>query len=182
MKPQKSVEKHKEDDSLPYSVWTDPHGSVHYKNKKSKVVLSPEEAYRANQLDSLVEQNSNLARDYLLARASISTSLVEKRAWNMLYALLRFVEGQSHFPRYKEQMSLFDSLFQSKKSGTIAAVAEKNLPLALPVDKSTVKDLGQLISDQELKNRLRTRRMQEQAQRVLVRAKSLILRRGEKND
>jgi hypothetical protein len=175
MKPQKSAKLHKEDDSLPYTIWRDPDsGSIHYVNKKSKVRLSPEEAYRMNQLDSLVEKNSTFAREYFLSRASLSTSLVEKRAWNMLYALLRFVEGYGHFPRYKEQMSLFDSLFQTSGSVLLPAAVLAKLPLALPVDKSTVKDLRNLISDQELKNSLNQKRMQEVTTRLLLRAQRLV--------
>lgn len=140
----------REDDSLPYHVATDPTGNRRFVEKRQKSFLSPEEAYRAQQLAGLVETHGTIAREYLLSRASLTTSLVEKRAWWMIYALLRFVEGYGHFPRYPEQMSLFDSMFEDQNILLNLPKNEQNKVKTILSEKQLISSIEDLPKPREI--------------------------------
>lgn len=95
--------KSKEDDSLPYSTWVDPVGSIHYRNKKQKS-LTPVEALRLTQLRVVVDELRTLVFEYFLVRASFSNNLLEKKAFWILATLLVFVERNNRFPKIQEQI------------------------------------------------------------------------------
>lgn len=168
----------KEDNSLPYVIRRDPiSGSIRYHNKKSgKPKLSIEEAFRMNQLDSFVEKHRDLVRDYLLSRASFSTQLVEKRAWYILYILLRFVEAKGHFPRYKEMILLLRDQLRDQGLASLQEVSHQpHGPLEpLPIDKSMEKEIQQLVTDQQMQDELRLKRRAEAAEKLLLIAKRKI--------
>lgn len=71
-------------------------------SKKSS--LSPREALRAVQTAKRVEQERIQVLNYLLLRASLSSNLLEKRAWYIILSLCWFVERNHRFPSLKEQI------------------------------------------------------------------------------
>lgn len=91
-----------EDDSLPYTIWTDPKGSIHYRNKSSKLSMTREEAFQAAQLEQLVERHSIFVREYYLVRSALSDKRSERQAWQILYLLHRFVEAYGRFPTLRK--------------------------------------------------------------------------------
>jgi hypothetical protein len=48
-----------------------------------------------------VESYSNLVREYFLIRSSLSANGAERKAWQILYLLQRFVEAFGRFPRLR---------------------------------------------------------------------------------
>jgi hypothetical protein len=123
-----------------------------------------------NQLDSFVEQHGNLVRDYLLTRASFSTQLVGKRAWYILYILLRFVEAKGHFPRYKEMILLLRDQLRGQGLVSLEEVSHQahGRLNPLPIDKSKVKEIQQTVSDQQMQDDLRLKRRAEAAEKLLL--------------
>jgi len=151
----------REDDSLPYKEWIDPKGQKHFSEKKRKSFLSPQEAFRAAQLEQLVESYDSLVREYLLIRASLSSNRLERKAWYILYLLLRFVEGYGRFPSLRrttgkseltdflEGHLLVDSNQQQKLVNEFAEdFREKEILLKIeippprPLDISRVREVG----------------------------------------
>lgn len=91
----------REDDSLPYRISHDPKGRTIYIDKGHRVHLSPREAIRVQQLEGLVESYSSLVREYFLIRSSLSANRAERKAWQILYLLQRFVEAFGRFPNLR---------------------------------------------------------------------------------
>lgn len=119
----------REDDSLPYIVWKAPNGTIHYKNKIQKKFLTREEAFQAAQLEQLVERHSTFVREYYLVRSSLSDSMPEKRAWQILYLLLQFVEAEGRFPNLRKGNSGLSELTDYLDSQLKIQPVLANLPL-----------------------------------------------------
>jgi hypothetical protein len=66
--------------------------------------LSPEEALRQVQLETVVDELRTLVFEYFLVRASFANNVLTKKAYWILASLLVFVERNNRFPKIKEQI------------------------------------------------------------------------------
>jgi hypothetical protein len=145
-------------------------------------ILSPAEALREVQLRTLVEKERSQSYDYLLLRSSLTTDLVEKKAWWILAALFVFVEHLHRFPHMKELSNLLENLFSGKlKTGELPSLSLQNLQDSAEIEKQIgatklrVKD-----KTQTLKPELLIPRNKDQIKKPeLLISKNSILRKGD---
>jgi len=100
----------------------------------SSIRLTTKEAHTLLDLRVRLEEHRVLLSEYLLLRASISTEIVEKKAWYILAALFLYVERKHRFPHYREQIEYLGSVLGTNQV--------PDLPPLTPIDLMVVAEVA----------------------------------------
>lgn len=126
-----SIDKYK----LPHKRGKHEDVSPPWKERRSRT-LSPAEALREVQLRTLLEKERSQSYDYLLLRSSLTTEIVEKKAWWILAVLFVFVEHLHRFPHMKELSRLLENFFSGNlKTGDLPPLSLQNLQDSAEIEK-----------------------------------------------
>ncbi len=112
----------------------------------SKQRLSVSETHEYVHLYNILEKYRTLVVDYILLRSSSSNDQSEKRAWQILVALLVFVETRHHFP-YKEELDNYLRKFLDNRSLDLPPLTQLDLLQLRELTKSLETSLE--VYDQE---------------------------------